>query len=81
MTKQLLMRPIKGLRFYCFVSLFFIWLFFINDFIVFLSLITYLLTLYSVDQLVSFSNRKMNDSLSFMERMDCLLFVHVINSC
>ena len=44
--------------------------------------ITYsLLTPYSVDQLVSFFTRKINDLLSFMERMDRLLFVHVINSC
>ena len=47
-----------------------------------ISEITYsLLTPYSVDQLVSFFNRKINDLLSFMERMDRLLFVHVINSC
>ena len=37
--------------------------------------------LYSVDNLVSFANRKITVWLSFEERMDCLLFVHVINSC
>ena len=64
------MSPMEALRFYCFVSLF-----------LRISETTCLLTLYSVDELVSFSNCKINDSLSFMERMDCLLFVHVINSC
>ena len=43
-----------------------------------ISEITYLLTPYSVDQLVSFSNRKISDSLFFMKRMDRLLFVHMI---
>ena len=38
-------------------------------------------TIYSVDEFVSFSNRKINDLLSFMERMDRLLLVRVINSC
>ena len=40
-----------------------------------------MLTLSSVDNLVSFANRKITVWLSFEERMDCLLFVHVINSC
>ena len=40
-----------------------------------------MLTLYSVDNLVSFANRKITVWLSFEKRMDCLLFVHVINSC
>ena len=33
------------------------------------------------DQLVPFANRKITVWLSFEERMDRLLFVHVINSC
>ena len=40
-----------------------------------------MLTPSSVDNLVSFANRKITVWLSFEERMDCLLFVHVINSC
>ena len=40
-----------------------------------------MLTLSSVDNLVSFANRKITVWLSFEERMNCLLFVHVIHSC
>ena len=46
-----------------------------------ISEISYLLTPYSVDKLVPFPNRKITVWLSFMERMDRVLFVHVINSC
>ena len=71
MAKQLLMSPVEALRFYCFLSLF-----------LRISEITYLLTPNSVDELVSFSNRKINDLLPFMERLDHSLFVqYVTNLC
>ena len=84
MTKQLLMIPVEALRFYCFLSLLFISLILLVFFIILLLRIyeiTYLLTPYSVDELVSFSNHKINDLLPFMERLDHSLFVHVTNLC
>ena len=72
MTKQLLllMSPVEALRFYCFLSL-----------LLWISEISYLLTPYSVDNLVPFANCKITVWLSFKERMDRLLFGHVINLC